>query len=120
MAEQPRKPKKRTTDSFTSVKFPADPKENPSLKKDVKENTGAESPSDPTPQSLSSSVSASSSDELQKQIDPVKKIEDQFEDLNELEKRVITIAKDVLKKKRYEATITTQRPENMSPLVIQI
>ena len=60
------------------------------------------------------------SKKLQNKIDPVKKIEDQFEDLSVLEKLIIEIAKTVLKKKRYEATISTQRPENMSPLVEEL
>ncbi len=136
MAEQIKKPKSQKSSSISSSKDtpPKQKKSNPEKdrskdtvpvpsKVDTKqpEKTKKNSSTIDSPENKSDSNSTISfSKELQIQIDPVKKIEAEFEQLSVLEKHIITIAKSVLKKKRYEATISTQRPENMSPLVEEL
>ena len=130
MAEQLRKRKKQPE----STKSPKEDTDLSSKEKTVDDEAPLEPTSSSSEQTTSNSQTSAknddvpldldtlknASDELQEEIDPVKKIEEEFEDLSILEKYIINIAKSVLKKKRYEATIKTQRPENMSPLVEEL
>ncbi len=52
--------------------------------------------------------------------DPLKRLEAEFELLSPLEKDVVEIAKTILKKKKYPATLDMERVEMMSPLVEQL
>lgn len=51
---------------------------------------------------------------------PFKLLEKEYDMLSGLEKHVLEIAKEVLKKKKYDATIEAERVENMSDLVEQL
>ena len=51
---------------------------------------------------------------------PLKRLEAEFEFLSPLEKDVVEIAKTILKKKKYPATLDMERVEMMSPLVEQL
>ncbi|MHA1584796.1 MAG: hypothetical protein ACTSWL_06050, partial [Promethearchaeota archaeon] len=51
---------------------------------------------------------------------PITALKDEFEALSPLEKEVVTIARSVLKKKRYKAEIKAGRIEFMSPLLEQL
>lgn len=113
MSEQIRKPKKKEDKTDLINK-----QSNLDSKGDLSNKAKESFSKDTAPSNISDYQTAST--KLQVKIDPVKKIEDEFEKLTELEKLIIQIAKDVLKKKRYEATIRTQRPENMSPLVEEL
>ncbi len=53
-------------------------------------------------------------------VDALEKLVSDYEKLSELEKEIITIAKTVLKKKKYKVELNTERVEMMSPLVEQL
>lgn len=50
-------------------------------------------------------------------VDPIEKIQQEFENLPPLERDVLIIAEDILKQKRYKAEINVERVEMMSPLM---
>jgi len=50
-------------------------------------------------------------------VDPIEKIQKDFEGLEPLEREVLIIAEEILKQKRYKAEVLVDRVETMSPLM---